>query len=248
VVAGVCTGRGVVNGGVSGGGGGGGGGGGAAAPPPPPGTLVAARGAALEVWRAVPLATQVRDLLKAKRREEATALAETAGPAPVATLDDEDEDEDDAKKPSLADVAHAEAGFAAMSDLDFAAAAGHFAASRTLHPSEVLAYFPRHLPAGRELRRRRRRRYWGLPTAPVDIDSLVSSALRARGDGGAVDLAAVRECVLEAKRALVGYLSQARNETQTTRKNTSSGYTLTHSDDEVQRAAVGLCTLNQVDP
>ena len=85
--------------GVSGVGGGGGGfGRGAAAPPA--GTLVAARGAWLEVWRAVPLANQVRDLLKAGRLEEATALAETAGPPPVATLDDEDEyveDEEDAE-------------------------------------------------------------------------------------------------------------------------------------------------------
>jgi len=43
-----------------------------------PGTLVVARGRLVEVWQAVPLTNQVQDLLRAKRWEEATALAETA--------------------------------------------------------------------------------------------------------------------------------------------------------------------------
>ena len=44
------------------------------------GTLVGARGGAVLIWRALPLAAQVRALLAARRLDEATALAETAGP------------------------------------------------------------------------------------------------------------------------------------------------------------------------
>jgi len=56
---------------------------------------------------------------------------------------------------------YTEAGFIAMSELHFAAAAAHFAASCELQPAELFAYFPRLVPppAGSVLPPRRRC-YW----------------------------------------------------------------------------------------
>ena len=195
------------------------------------GVLVAARGSTLEVWRAVPLDEQVRALLVAGRLEDAAALAETDRDAPVATLDDASEDDDDSWEGApgrhverhvglvLADVAHAEAGLGAMATLDFDAAARHFAASRSFHPSQIFPYFPRHVPGAngpgevaypRWMNGGRARRYWGLHAGPSDIDALVSAALRRRnGDGSSkVDPAEVRVHALKAKRALGGYLTR----------------------------------------
>ncbi|CAM6087801.1 unnamed protein product [Calypogeia fissa] len=125
-----------------------------------------------KVWclRQLPLAEQLKELLKRKAFKDAERLAEEG----------QGESDGDTMKARLA-LVHAEAGFLHLFDLNFEEAVDHFLLSDIMEPAELFPFFPSLTTRWRAMVPRKR--YWGLHPPPQSMKMVIESGLLAIQSG-----------------------------------------------------------------